>query len=100
MNYERPNCNKNLESFRTMQTYYGSNQCIDVKGLDSLAVQVVENYDYGNCQVVVPTEASMAYGKIFNTPANAVSYRGYYNVPDAYYSAQSQCGNYRLRQCQ
>jgi len=100
MNYDRPCVNKNLESFRNMNNYYGEPKCVEMKGLNTLAVQVVEGYDYGNCQIVVPTEASMAYGQIFNTPQNPVSYRGYYNVPDAYYSAQSACGNYRLRNCQ
>lgn len=100
MNYDRPCVNKNLESFRNMNNYYGQSQCVEMKGLNTLAVQVVEGYDYGNCQIVVPTEASMSYGKIFNNPTNAVSYRGYYNVPDAYYPAQSACGNYRMRNCQ
>ncbi len=100
--YDRPCVNKNLESFRNMKNYYGSSPCVQMNGLDTLAVNVnvVEGYDYGNCQLVVPTEASMSYGKIFNNPPNAVSYRGYYNVPDAYYPAQESCGSYRMRNCQ
>jgi hypothetical protein len=110
MNYEYNNiyaCH-NLEAYKTMGTYYGEKKCHPFKGLDTLAIKgkavfgpgpLVEGFDYGNCNVVVPTEKSMSYGKIFNHPKNSVTYRGYFNVPDGYYPAQSECGDYRMRKC-
>ncbi len=106
MNYEQNISRKNLEAYRTIGTYYGAPKCLEMKGLSSLAVgsmynnNVVEGFDYGNCQVVVPTEASMSYNKIFNRPVDSKSYRGYYNVPDGYYPGQQACGSYRMRNCQ
>ena len=102
MNYDRISATKNLEKYRTMETYYGAKNCLESKGLETLAVgnQVVESFDYGNCKVVVPTEQSMSYGKIFDKKPNSSTYKGYYSVVDGYYAGQENCGNYRLRNCQ
>jgi hypothetical protein len=92
---------------RTMGNFYGNEctgfkECTQQPGLENLTKNtrdVRENYDSANCSIVVPTEASMSYGKIFNVVPNARSYRGYYSVTDGYSPAQSDCGQYRLRKC-
>ena len=103
MNYDRVFPQKNSQSYRTVGTYYGQSKCVEMPGLNTLAVNanaVVEGFDYGNCNVVVPTEASMNYGKIFSRPVDNVTYKGYANVPSGYYAGQAECGSYRVRKCQ
>jgi hypothetical protein len=62
--------------------------------------RIVENYedDYGNCNIVVPTEKSMGYNVLFNYPPNSNKYKGYFNADDGYYG-QQDCGTYRMRKC-
>lgn len=94
-----------MDSYRQMGSYYGQAKCMEVKGLETLASAPVpagetkEGFDYGNCKIVVPTEASMGYGKIFDHPADSLRYKGYFSVKDGYAPAQSSCGQYRLRTC-
>lgn len=96
---------RQMDSYRQMGSYYGQPKCVEVKGLETLASappapsETKEGFDYGNCKIVVPTEASMGYGKIFDHPVESLSYRGYYSVKDGYAPAQSSCGQYRLRNC-
>jgi hypothetical protein len=104
--YQTAKYGPNSQSYRTMGTYYGDETCRKVPGLDTLATGPIEYYttspynDYGNCQLVVPSDAAMGYGKIFDHPDNSRTYRGYFNVPDGYAPAQNSCGQYTMRQCQ
>ena len=90
---------KNMESYRNMSSYFGSRNCQNVPGMESLPNKLKEGFDGYTCNVVVPTEVSMSYGKVFDRNPNSQRYNGYLSVNDGYAVGQKECGQYRNRSC-
>jgi hypothetical protein len=90
----------NIESYRNMGTYFGVQKCAEMPGINTLATgPVKEGFDNYNCNVVVPSELAMSYGKVFNNNPNGKTYNGYAAVADGYWPGQANCAEYRLRPC-